>query len=92
MDESCRPDSSGISEKSIVFDLVTFPFLATRPPRADDPRDFFIVLSPHRIGYSQNSTETALREPQAARFGFRVLQVFTVQAVRIKKRGGRFLE
>jgi hypothetical protein len=35
-----------MSEKSIFFYLVVFPFLPARSPRADDPRDFFMVSSP----------------------------------------------
>jgi hypothetical protein len=59
MDESCLSDSSGMSEKSIFFDFILFSFFATRPPRADDPRLFFIVFAPYGVGYEQHSTQAA---------------------------------
>jgi hypothetical protein len=46
--ESCLSESSGISEKSIFFDLVFFSFFPARAARADNSRDLFIVSSPHR--------------------------------------------
>jgi hypothetical protein len=35
-----------MSEKSILFRLVSLPFFLIRSPRADNPRDRFIVLAP----------------------------------------------
>jgi hypothetical protein len=59
MDDSCRWDNSGISEKSIFFDFIPLTFFTARAPRADDARRFFIVFTPYRIRYEQHSAQAA---------------------------------
>src|SRR5437773_11433127 len=82
--ESFFSESYGMSEKSIFFCLVTFPFLPTRSPRADDPRDFFMASSPFRIHYDQHSPCAAFSQTQSARLTQSVSQVFAIQALRVK--------
>jgi hypothetical protein len=92
MDESCLSDSSGISEKLIFFDFVPFSLFPACLPRADDPRNFFIVSSPYGVRYEQHSAQTAFGKTQAPLLDTGVLQVFSVQTVRIKKCRGYFFE
>src|SRR5215831_15991752 len=92
MEESCLSESSGISEKLVFFDFIPFSLFAARASRADDPRDFFIVISPYCIRDNQDSAQTTFCQAQSARFTFRVLHVFTIQSVLIKKRRGSFFE
>ncbi len=42
--ESCLSESSGISEKSIFFDFIFFYFSFRLARRADNPRDFIILI------------------------------------------------
>src|SRR5262249_27016397 len=92
MEESCLSESSGISEKLIFFDFIPFSLFAARASRADDPRDFFIVISPYYIRDNKDSARTTFCQAQSARFTFRALHVFTIQSVLIKKRRGSFFE
>jgi hypothetical protein len=48
MDESWLSESSGISEKLILFDFIPVSFFPARLSGADDPRRFFITSSPYR--------------------------------------------
>jgi len=84
---------SGRSEKSICLFCIGFPFFRARAARSDDAKRFFAILqSPVRINQNDNAALCGHSESLEPVLVVGVLQVFPLEAFRIGKNCGRFLE